>query len=199
MVLESNQSFVKAQMRQRINLHVFALSRNGRRCLWRMIRRNLRLLGSGVNESFALGFQVYKQYLPWALKPVNITYIGLFGSVCTPINSKFPFHFPFDSPVPLSYLGPIIPKVTLNPNITPMGSFHFIFHLLFHVILHYLWAIWVPGVADISLRIKASFVCRRVALINGGTCTHTYGASPKLGNPSGEVLTIRINIFRGLY
>ena len=28
-----------------------------------------------------LGIQVYKQYLHWALESVNITYIGLFGSL----------------------------------------------------------------------------------------------------------------------
>ena len=29
----------------------------------------------------ALEIQVYKQHLPWALKPVNLTYIGLSGSL----------------------------------------------------------------------------------------------------------------------
>ena len=43
----------------------------------------------------SLGIQVYKSYLHWALKSVNITYIWLFGFY----KLLVPFHCPFDSPL----------------------------------------------------------------------------------------------------
>ena len=47
-----------------------------------------------------------QMYLHWGLKSVNVTHIGLFGYLYTPINSKCPFHVPFDSPLSLGYLDP---------------------------------------------------------------------------------------------